>query len=227
MTTNVDNLVELLTAMGDTSEDDAIMRRIITRLDAIEDGSSVAAAKAINEGTLTVLHALKMWVMADHRIDTAVRVASSISNATKRLYSAARYILDDAIISGALDAYYTVHGGVHAVSEVRAAHQLMLTSAPHLIPDMNTATKRDVVGYCVPLATAASLLHLKLNNHLAVPTHLFNDKAIPFVVWASEHNDLDLVIATAHRIGSLDPEAITEFNAALKSTHGALDTGVL
>lgn len=227
MTTNVDNLVELLTAMGDTAEDDAIMRRIITRLDAIEDTFSVEAAKAINEGTLAVRHTFKMWVTSDRRIETVIGVASSISNATKRMYSAARYILDDAILSGALDAYYTVHGGVHSVSEVRAAHQLMLTSARYLVPDLNTATKRDVVSYCVPLATAASLLRLKLNDHLAVPTPLFEGKVVPFVAWVSELDDFDLVIATALRIGSLEPEAITEFNAALKSTHGSLNTGVL
>jgi hypothetical protein len=217
----------MLTAMGDTSEDDALMRRIITRLDAIEDGFSVDAAQAINEGTLTMRRTFKMWVIADHRIETAIRVAASISNATKRMYSAARYILDDAIISETLDAYYTVNGGVHDVSEVRAAHQLMLTSARYLVPDLSAATKRDVVGYCVPLATAASLLRLKLNDHLAVPTHLFEDKVVRFVAWSSERDDLDLVIATAHRIGSLEPEAITEFNATLNTTHGALDTGVL
>lgn len=226
MDTQVDDLVTLLTAMGDTPEDDAIMRRIITRLDAIEDRFSIEAAKAINEGTPTVLYTLKKWLSSDRRIDSAIRIAASTSNTAERVYSAGRYILDDAIISGTLDAYYTVHGGVHSVLDVHAGHKLMLTSASHLVPNLSAAANRDVVGYCVPLATAASLLSLNLNS-LAEATHLFKDKAIPFVSWASAHDDIDLVIATAHRIGSLDPEVIEEFNASLASTHGSLNTGVL
>lgn len=228
--TGIDALVALLLTKNDTSDDEVKMRRNIARLDTIGDSFSenaVKAVKAVNDGSPSVRQAIKMWVSADFRIGMAFGVADSIRSTTNNTYSAANYILDDAVIVASLDDYYSAKGGYYDVPDVRGAHQLMLRRAPHLVPDLHTSTKRDVDSYCLPLGVTASILRPRLTGHIADSMPLFDETAVPFIAWAATQPDIDSVTTTALRISSLNPEAIIEFQALLKSTHAALHDGLL
>jgi hypothetical protein len=218
---SIERLTDLLTAMGDTGEDYARWTACIGRLEQVDSSFSEDASNLIEDSRSTVVRqTIKMWVTSGHRIDSAEETASWVSDYSVVDYTAARYVLEDAAIAGSLAGMGNADSKF-AVQEVRLGHHLMLMSAPRLIPDLLTASPRDIDSYCRPMAVAASILCVKINGQF------FKSTAPAFITWAAAQPDLDAVLTAALHINSVNAEEITERVTLLENTHNALHNGLL
>lgn len=218
---SLERLTDLLTAMGDTEHDCSRWTACIGRLEQVDSSFSEEASNLIERSQSTVARqTIKKWVTSGHRIDSAEETASWVSDYSVVDYTAARYILDDAVIACSLAGMDSTDVKFD-LQETRRGHHLMLMAAPRLIPDLLTATARDIDRYSRPMAAAASILRVKINEQF------FKSTAPAFITWAAAQADLDSVLSAALRINSVDTEEITEHLSLLESTHSALHDGLI
>lgn len=221
----VSQLVDELTFDGDSRDEATVMRGNITRLCGTDETFASEAIRLVRETSPMARYTLHSLLKSYQKVSTARSVSASISTSVFS-YSAPQYILDSTVISAEMYAYYAERGGDHDLQQTQAAHQLMVKADP-LRPKLSKVSRLEASLYSVSLAAAASILGTKLQLGIAVNEPLVKKQAKPFIDWASESDDFDLVITTALRIGSLEPKSIEALNEIFKSTHGSLSDGVI
>lgn len=210
-------LLQRLTRPSDLPDEIASMRSNIERLDGTDASFSATASQLLAKGNITP-DAMTIWVRVGHMTTKAFREAQSIREDCRITYTAAQYVIEEAILKTSLSRLEGTDA--NAVSATREAKGIMLRIAPDLRPGI-LASSDTIDRFYHPLKVAAQVLYVPGSRDN------FADNAPAFLKWAKDYDDMPALLTAALKANSLAPTALEGLLYQIKETEPALRCGVL
>jgi hypothetical protein len=151
-------------------------------------------------------------------ISKAFKEAQSIREDCRITYTAAEYVIEEAMLKTSLSR----HEGTDAkvVSATREAKEIMIRIDPGLRPDI-LSSGDTIDRFYHPLKVAALVFYGPDTSDD------FADKAPAFLKWAKDYDDMPALLTAALQANSLDPVDLEELLHQIKETEPALRSGLL